>query len=565
MADEKRRSSAMERTRVRHTGSAVYSEDDFSSARVTRNSLREKQKGKSNSKSRTKSGGNSASDSSDFQNRERKVSPFYYDESEFSNKAGTSHTNGENNVNSGGNYEKLSSARDKAALKADTSHGSLKDKTKNKKNSFQKQNREKARGAKNTGDESGMAEGFSKPKRKTETHTAQSREHSTTSRGTFHIARGITDKTRRKGLIFTAVVAVVIAFFLILNAALPGGIIEATGNSFASFGKSGSFPVNISSRDVVLSNSSSSAVLLGDSTVTMYSPSGGVIFERLHGFSSPAMKTSDSRILLFDRMGHGVRMENAAKTLFTFETEDSIYTGDISKSGAFAIVTEATGYTAQINVYDKNANKKYVWYSAHGRIAAVSLSDNGRYAAVMTVSSSNGDFSSELILLDTKSTEPVARRQYEQSVPVSVDMKGDRAVAVMSDKMVSLSLKGEETATDFSGATLIACDNSSSSGTVVVLNRYSDELNNRLLFVDKKLDEHFSNELALSVESVAVGGNTVSIVSGQSVISFNNKGEQVGSVKLGYEPSSLAAHGSKLWFTGVSVLDCVSSRQTVQE
>lgn len=561
----------MERTRVRHTGSAVYSEDDFSPARVTRNSLREKQKEKMNSKSRTKSGKNSAPDSSDFQNRERKVSPFYYDESEFSNKAGKNRTNGKKDIGERGftsdaeGSEKKSSSRDKAALKADTSHGSLKSKTQNKKNDPKKQNRESGRDVKKTGDEKGIAEGFSKPKRKTETRTGERQGDSGTSRATFHIARGITDKTRRKGLVFTAIVAVVIAFFLILNAVLPGGIIEATGNSFASFGKSGSFPVKISSRNVVLSQSSSSAVLLGDSTVTMYSESGGVIFERLHGFSSPAMKTSDSRVLLFDRMGHGVRMENAAKTLFTFETEDSIYTGDISKSGAFAIVTEATGYTAQINVYDKNANKKYVWYSAHGRIAAVSLSDNGRFAAVMTVSSSNGDFSSELVLLDTKSTEPIARRQYDQSVPVSVDIKGDRAVAVMSDKMVSLSLKGEEITKDFSGASLIACDNSSSSGTAVVLNRYSDELNNRLLFVDKKLDEYFSSELTLSVESVAVGGNTVSIVSGQSIISFNNKGEQIGGITLGYEPSSLAAHGSKLWFTGVSVLDCESVRRTVQE
>lgn len=557
----------MERTRVRHTGSAVYSEDDFSPARVTRNSLREKQKEKTNSKSRTKSGKNSAPDSSDFKNRERKVSPLYYDEGEFSNKAGTNRTNGKKDIGERGftsdaeGSEKKSSSRDKAALKADTSHRSLKSKTQNKKNDPKKQNRD----VKKTGDEKGIAEGFSKPKRKTETRTGERQGNSGTSRATFHIARGITDKTRRKGLVFTAIVAVVIAFFLILNAALPGGIIEATGNSFASFGKSGSFPVKISSRNVVLSQSSSSAVLLGDSTVTMYSESGGVIFERLHGFSSPAMKTSDSRVLLFDRMGHGVRMENAAKTLFTFETEDSIYTGDISKSGAFAIVTEATGYTAQINVYDKNANKKYVWYSAHGRIAAVSLSDNGRFAAVMTVSSSNGDFSSELVLLDTKSTEPIARRQYDQSVPVSVDIKGDRAVAVMSDKMVSLSLKGEEITKDFSGASLIACDNSPSSGTAVVLNRYSDELNNRLLFVDKKLDEYFSSELTLSVESVAVGGNTVSIVSGQSIISFNNKGEQIGGITLGYEPSSLAAHGSKLWFTGVSVLDCESVRRTVQE
>ncbi len=557
----------MERTRVRHTGSAVYSEDDFSPARVTRNSLREKQKKKPNSKSRTKPGKNSAPDSSDFQNRERKVSPLYYDESEFSNKAGTNRTNGKKDIgersftSDAEGSEKRSASRDKAALKADTSHRSLKSKTQNKKNDPKKQNRD----VKKTGDEKGIAKGFSKPKRKTETRTGERQGNSGTSRATFHIARGITDKTRRKGLVFTAIVAVVIAFFLILNAALPGGIIEATGNSFASFGKSGSLPVKISSRNVVLSQSSSSAVLLGDSTVTMYSESGGVIFERLHGFSSPAMKTSDSRVLLFDRMGHGVRMENAAKTLFTFETEDSIYTGDISKSGAFAIVTEATGYTAQINVYDKNANKKYVWYSAHGRIAAVSLSDNGRFAAIMTVSSSNGDFSSELVLLDTKSTEPIARRQYDQSVPVSVDIKGDRAVAVMSDKMVSLSLKGEEITKDFSGASLIACDNSSSSGTAVVLNRYSDELNNRLLFVDKKLDEYFSSELTLSVESVAVGGNTVSIVSGQSIISFNNKGEQIGGITLGYEPSSLAAHGSKLWFTGVSVLDCESVRRTVQE
>ena len=88
--------------------------------------------------------------------------------------------------------------------------------------------------------------------------------------------------------------------FIVLNIAIPIGLIDATGEFFAGFSASGpGFPLDISAASGrLISGVGSDVALLCDSTVMLYTSSGKQIYNRPHGFSNPAAATSRYRVLV---------------------------------------------------------------------------------------------------------------------------------------------------------------------------------------------------------------------------------------------------------------------------
>ena len=83
-----------------------------------------------------------------------------------------------------------------------------------------------------------------------------------------------------------AAAAVLLTAFIVLNIAIPIGLIDATGEFFAGFSASGpGFPLDISAASGrLISGVGSDVALLCDSTVMLYTASGKQIYTRPHGF-----------------------------------------------------------------------------------------------------------------------------------------------------------------------------------------------------------------------------------------------------------------------------------------
>ena len=352
-----------------------------------------------------------------------------------------------------------------------------------------------------------------------------------------------------------SIVSLVLVAVIIVNSLVPIGIWEYTRNLLASGGSGDGFPVEVSpSGTNTLISVGSDVALLGDSSLTLYKSNGKELFQRQHGYSNPAVCSCTARVMVYDRGGNHLRVENRAKTLFTKETEGAITTAYMAKNGSFGVVTRGINYISDVTVYDSDGDQTFVWHSAARQVMDLSLSDNGRYLCVLTLQVENGQGVTELLLFDTRKGVTLGEKRYEGSTPISVDMKGNVALAVLNDRAVSLNKAGEGAEYLFEGGSVTCYDNGNDYGTVLVLGMFQNSRNNRLLVLDEDLDVLSQTEVAQQVFGVSAKGNRISLLSEQSVLFFSRGGSAKGEVPLTLDGKYLVCKGNYAIVLGTDTL-----------
>lgn len=354
------------------------------------------------------------------------------------------------------------------------------------------------------------------------------------------------------------ILSVIMVAVILVNSLVPISIWEYMGNVFASSGSGDGFPVSISPSDTnSLLSVGSDVALLGDSSLTLYKSNGKELFSRQHGYSNPAMCSCTARVMVYDRGGKNLRVENRAKTLMMKETEGPITTACMAKSGRFAVVTRGLNYVSDVTVYDSDGDQTFVWHSAGRQVMGVSLSDNGRYMGVVTLQVEGGQGVSQVLLFDTRRGLTLAEQRFEGSTPVSVDMKGNVAVAVLNDRVVSVKKSGVTTQYPFEGGSVTCFDNHNDYGTVLVLGMYQDSRNNRLVILDEDLDVISQADIEREVLGVSAKGNRVSLLSSGQVLFYSRGGKLKGESPLETDGKYLVCKGNFAIVLGTDTLQGV--------
>ncbi len=371
----------------------------------------------------------------------------------------------------------------------------------------------------------------------------------------FQIVLGTKHKRILKGLgILSAFLVVVI----LVNSLVPIGIWEYTQNLFASSGSGDGFPVSVSpSATNMVVSVGSDVALLGDSSLTLYKSNGKILFERQHGYSNPGVCACSARVMVYDRGGKNLRVENRAKTLFSLETNGPITTACIASNGYFGVVTRGVNYISDVTVYNAKGEQTFVWHSAERQVLDISLSDSGRYLGVATLQAQNGQGVTEILIFDTRKGMTLSQQRFEGSVPVSLDMKGNVAVAILTDRVVSLGKSGVTAQYPFEGGTVTCYDNHNDYGTVLVLGMYQDSHNNRLLILDEDLDVISQADLEREVFGVSAKGNRVSLLSSGQVLFYSRGGKFKGESALETDGKYLVCKGNYAIVLGTDTLQGV--------
>ena len=162
----------------------------------------------------------------------------------------------------------------------------------------------------------------------------------------------------------------------------------------------------------------------------------------------------------------------------------------------------------------------------------VSLSDNGRYLGVSTLSVENGQGVTQLLLFDTRKGTTLVEERYEGSTPISLDVKGSVLVGILNDRAVSVTKSGQKAEYPYNGGSVTCFDNGSEFGTVLVLGMYQNSLNNRLLLLDEDMDVISDTEIGSEVLGVSVKGNRLALLSNSQVLFYNRRGKAKGAGEL---------------------------------
>ncbi|MBR3844469.1 MAG: cell envelope integrity protein TolA [Clostridia bacterium] len=371
----------------------------------------------------------------------------------------------------------------------------------------------------------------------------------------FQIVLGTKSK---KILRLFSVISVVLVAIILINSLVPISIWEYTQNIFAGSGSGDGFPVSISPSDTNhIVPVGSDVALLGDSSLTLYKSNGKVLFQRQHGYSEPAVCSCSARVMVYDRGGKNLRVENRAKTLFTLETDGAITAAAMASNGYFAVVTRGVNYISDVTAYNADGQQTFVWHSASRQVLGVALSDNGRYMAVSTLQMENGQGVTVVLVFDTRKGVTLAEESYAGSTPISIDMKGNVTVAVLNDRITAITKSGERSDRLFEGGTVTCFDNYNDFGTVLVLGMYQDSRNNRLLVLDEDLESFGEAEIGQEVFAVSAKGNRVSLLSEQKVLFYSRGGSSKGESVLESDGKTLVCKGNYAIVMGTDTLHAV--------
>lgn len=284
---------------------------------------------------------------------------------------------------------------------------------------------------------------------------------------------------KRKTVSFYSIIAIIIISVIVFSAATPTGPFEYIGNRFKTIG-TGKFPSSVvGSETVSLQSSKNNAFLLSDSHLCGYNSKGKKFFEYQHNFSSPILKTSSERCLIFNRESTDYVVLNNSGKIYNKKLDNMIYSADISDSGAVAFATKATGYSAEVKVLNKRMKQKFSWFLADGLVSDVALSENGKNVAVSVIKVENGIYKSTVLCFNIKSVNPLFKIECENECVMSLESVSDKCFAYTTEHdAVFINWKNGTKITSSDGKLPLSFFKKCSSGAVAVFGKNTSSVVN---------------------------------------------------------------------------------------
>lgn len=169
--------------------------------------------------------------------------------------------------------------------------------------------------------------------------------------------------------------------------------------------------------------------------VQIYNSGGKRTLEDDPDYSDPRAVASDRYLLTYDRSGGGYTLYNSLSAVYSDTLDYPIHGAAISDSGYYALITETREYTSAVLLYNKNC-KLVNRYLKDKYVIDAAISDDGDRIAVVSVSSSGGDYLAEFQLCEPGKDSAIATLSISGVFPMAVRFFSDNSFAVLCDAAI---------------------------------------------------------------------------------------------------------------------------------
>ncbi|MBQ8965623.1 DUF5711 family protein [Ruminococcus sp.] len=170
--------------------------------------------------------------------------------------------------------------------------------------------------------------------------------------------------------------------------------------------KKGNFPLGFDEGSVSsIANTGSYLLCLDKNQLKFYDEDGAETSAFSHNYADPIMKTSDKRVLLYDKGGSSLMVVGRKNEMFSKAVKNRLIMAELADNNNVAVVTSDERYGGILTVYDGNGREIYKW-SSSASLISVTFDKNGDGCYVTTYSGSGGTLSSVVRYLKFDSEEP---------------------------------------------------------------------------------------------------------------------------------------------------------------
>lgn len=192
-----------------------------------------------------------------------------------------------------------------------------------------------------------------------------------------------------------------------------------------------SYPISGAETDFALYRGG--LTVAGGQEITVLSGSGKLTLSDNVSMSYPCVRSGEQTFLVFSRGEKDFSLYNSFVRLRKEATEFPVYEACMSRDGAFAVLTRSLDYTSEVIFYDSDADKLA---AAHigGYVTSLSISDDGKAVAALSLELKDGAYTTKLTLLRRGTSGITNREVYvEDATALRADFLGDDRLAVIFD------------------------------------------------------------------------------------------------------------------------------------
>ncbi|MBQ3968903.1 MAG: hypothetical protein II685_00285 [Clostridia bacterium] len=299
-----------------------------------------------------------------------------------------------------------------------------------------------------------------------------------------------------------------------------------------------SFDVKISGTSVLEQNFKTDGkgiVYLSDTSIVQLNHDGETLFSEQHSFTNPVLKCCDLYAVAFNEGGANYKIISEKGLIHSGSQGTAITDCDINDLGTYAVISDQTGYLSKLSVFDKS-NSYIFGYSFNDYYAvSVSLSPDGKMAAVGAVNSVEGQFVSKVYLLDFSSTKPLYVFDYNDQIIYDIKFITENKFVVVTDSMVSVNAcdSGKEVPYSYGTRVLTAYDVTYSNNVVLSLSNSSDRRNCCVVTLDSKGSEIDSFQTDQKIISVDAKNDKIAVLASNMLYLYNAYGDLFNSWEIG--------------------------------
>ena len=344
----------------------------------------------------------------------------------------------------------------------------------------------------------------------------------------------------------------------------PDRISEWFDSHFASYGEGEGFPTEVAGSTVKqLASMGGDVAFLTDSSFELLNQTANPIVNRQHSCTTPALRVSNTRALIYDRGGSNWRGENRRRTLFEKEEEYKIIAADISENDQIVMVTQSgSGYLSEMKVYDQNFEKKqFNWSSAEGQVVDVAARPDGKGAAAVSLIVEQGQMNSLINVLDFQ-TGKATPQTLEGVFLLTVEYSGGRILAMGDSQCVSLAQDGSDLKTySYEGKYLAGYSISPKGGVALALSDHEDLRDCTLVLLNNIMQEESHHNNVGRVQALSYDENAAMLASSLVTVIRPHDGQTLGAQQVSSGAQDILLQGNTLYVQDADHLNQMNVNQ----
>lgn len=312
------------------------------------------------------------------------------------------------------------------------------------------------------------------------------------------------------------------------------------------------FPVNLpGSATYSFRKFGNSFTLLTDTYLYNFNSDGGQNYASRHGYTNPIQRTSDRRVLVYDKSSYEFSLYNRTSKIYELTLEDRIVYGNLSNGDYSAIVTDSSIYSNVVYIYDGNGNWKYTRKFVDENVMQVAFSSNQKYIYVTTIGALHGDIISNVYKFNLE-VAGEAEWKYtftNNSIPCSLNVYDDVIIVIYDNACVSLNTETGDLNGVYSFSGTLLYPSSSQKLTALLINEIST---NKVVMISLNENCEFLSSLAVAVNAVGVLAENDAIyeLEGNMIYKYDEDLNQLSSLELDDEYSAFIKSGQNIYMLG---------------